>query len=91
MPKAKNTTWTARSLREHLGIEVRDWARILGINVRTVERWDSGEREPAGLAAEVFRGIGKAVDGGAPPSEIRQRLMLGLGAFLFHGLTSRHG
>lgn len=87
--KPKNGAWTRnpRSVREHLGFDLRDWARILGVNAKTIERWETGETAPVGLAAEVFRGFASALDAGADPADVRNRITLGLGAFLAHGLT----
>lgn len=85
--KPRNGAWTPRLLREHLGFDLRDWARVLGVNVKTIERWEAGETEPVGLAAEVFRGFASALDGGADAGDVHNRITLGLGAFLSHVLT----
>lgn len=73
--------WTSERLRERLAFDVAAWARVLGVSPATVKRWDAGA-DPSGLAAEVFRAIGSAIDAGVPTTSIHNHLSLGLGAFL---------
>jgi DNA-binding XRE family transcriptional regulator len=86
--KARNgVEWSPRRLREHLDFEVREWARLLNVNVKTVERWETGAVEPAGLATEVFRGLASALDQGGSPAEIHNRITLGLASFVAASLA----
>ncbi len=80
----------ARYLRERLGLEIRDWARILGVAPLTVQRWEQGT-PPSGVASEVLRGLTQAIRAGVDPGEIRDRLNLGLAAFIAAGLTTKPG
>ena len=70
-----------RLLRQHLGFDLGAWARVLGVAVLTVRRWENGT-PPSGLAREVFRGIAAALAAGVSADEIHDRLNLGVGAFL---------
>lgn len=44
----------ARSLREELGLSVRETARAVSVDVSTVSRWERGLRVPRGEAAVRF-------------------------------------
>jgi predicted transcriptional regulator len=89
MPKTTKPKNNVKQLRERLGYDQRDWARILGVSTRTVERWDDGVA-PAGLANEVFRGIEHALADGVELDVIRRRLSLGLATFIHGFLTGDH-
>lgn len=87
MAKPKPTPpWTPRRLREQLGMDVREWARVLGVAARTAERWEADDVAPQGLPSEVFRGIASALDAGVPGAELGRTLSLGLGAYLHQSL-----
>lgn len=79
MPKA--VPQSPERLRTLLGFDVAAWARILGVPPITVTRWEAGTK-PSGVAAEVLRGVQTAIDSGAKPDEVRQRLTLGLATLL---------
>lgn len=91
MAKPKPTPpWTPRRLREQLGMDVREWARVLGVAARTAERWEADDVAPQGLPSEVFRGIASALDAGVPGAELGRTLSLGLGAYLHQSLLRAH-
>lgn len=91
MAKPKPTQpWTPRRLREQLGLDVRAWARVLGVAARTAERWEADDVVPQGLPSEVFRGIASALDAGVPGVELGRSLSLGLGAYLHQSLLRAH-
>lgn len=77
-------------LREALGLERKEWARILGVAGMTVHRWENGT-PPTGLASEVMRGITRAIETGMDPHAIRERINLGIGAFIALSLTTKTG
>jgi len=78
---------TPQALREKLGLSRSTWARSLGVNERTVTRWEDGDSEPSGLAAEVIRGLTSALDAGVSPELAGRKVSLGIGALLCGGLT----
>lgn len=43
-----------RSLRARLNLTVDNFARVAGVDSRTVRRWEDGESRPSGPAAEVL-------------------------------------
>lgn len=80
---------TPLQIREELGFDQRSWARVLGVSLKTVERWDIGGQAKLGLAAEIFRAINKALDAGVPGDAIHNMLDLGLGAFIATELLAK--
>lgn len=74
-------------LRERLGLDRSQWARVLGVNHRTVARWEDEADQPSGVAAEVIRGITMALEDGADAERVGRRVSLGLGALLHDALT----
>lgn len=39
-----------KSIREHIGISQSKFARLIGVNVRTIQNWEQGHRRPTGPA-----------------------------------------
>lgn len=74
------------ALRERLGLSRAEWARALGVNERTVVRWETDEVDPGGLASEVMHGIENALDEGLDPERVGRQVRLGIGALIFHEL-----
>ena len=66
------------ALRKSLGLTRGQLARALGVNERTVARWEDGTAEPLGLAAEVIAGITDAIDEGASPQRVGVALTNGI-------------
>jgi transcriptional regulator with XRE-family HTH domain len=57
--------WTpeaVRYLRERLGMEVPAFARITGVDPRTVYRWEAGAARPSGAAVAVLNGLKEKLD-----------------------------
>ena len=71
------------ALRERLGFNRTEWAAALGVNNRTVERWESGAHDPTGLAAEVMRGIANALAGGAELEHVKRLVGMGVSTLLY--------
>jgi len=54
------TAWAAsdiRRLRQRFGLEAADFAKLLGVDVRTIYRWESGSAQPSGAAEAVMNGL----------------------------------
>lgn len=47
----------AIDLRERLGITATQFARLVGVDTRTVMRWESYDAMPCGTAAAIIRGL----------------------------------
>jgi len=74
-------------LRNSLGLTRGQFARALGVNERTVTRWEDGSAEPLGLAAEVIAGITDAVNDGADPLRVGITLTNGIRRLVCRELT----
>ena len=65
---APDYTWlmflavSVRPLRERLGLDEASFARVVGVDVRTVARWESGERQPKGAPASVMAALQRSLD-----------------------------
>ncbi len=58
-------TWTPnsiRTLRERLGMEVSDFAKLLGVDARSVRRWEGGQARPTGSAEAVMTGLDESLN-----------------------------
>lgn len=74
-------------LRTKLGLSRGQFARALGVNERTVTRWEDGAVEPLGLAAEVIAGITDAINDGADPLRVGVALTNGIRRLVCRELT----
>ena len=57
--------WTAediRAFRERLGLSQTDFANLLGVDARSVRRWESGQGTPTGAALAVLNGLHQAME-----------------------------
>lgn len=83
-----------RQLRAAFGMSAADLARAMRIQLITVERWERGLVQPAGLPAEVLRAlwllVGEFRGNEAALRRVAGRLSLGIGALIYYGLTSEH-
>ena len=79
----------SKDIRERLGITRSDWAKALGVNEKTVSRWEEEHVEPGGLAHEVMRGIASALEEGANAERVGRLVELGIGSLLFYGLMNQ--
>src|SRR4051812_35441313 len=43
------------SARQASGLSQSQFAKVLGISVRTLQKWEHGEREPSGAARSLIR------------------------------------
>ena len=48
-----------KALRHRLGLSQAVFARMLGVGLRTAQRWESGESRPIGLSREALRRLAK--------------------------------
>jgi transcriptional regulator with XRE-family HTH domain len=56
--------WTASKinhLRQQLGMDAAAFAKLMGVDARTVRRWESGEARPTGSAEAVMSGIDESL------------------------------
>jgi DNA-binding transcriptional regulator YiaG len=53
----QRTEWRRRtvSTRHKLGLSQMEFARLLGISVRTLHHWEQGTRSPSGAASVLIR------------------------------------
>ncbi|MBF0202479.1 MAG: helix-turn-helix domain-containing protein [Desulfamplus sp.] len=49
----------AKAIRKNLAMSQRDFANTFGINVKTLQDWEQGRRNPVGPAAVLLRVIAK--------------------------------
>jgi len=73
-------------LREQIGLSQSDLARALNVSLMTVKRWEEQGIKPSGLAADVIRGIGAAIEDGADPKSVGRTVRMGIGALICYGL-----
>lgn len=67
-----------KALRKLLGLSRGQFARALGVNLRSIARWERGIAEPMGLTAEVIAGIVDAIEAGAEPRRVGLALTNGV-------------
>lgn len=46
---------TAAEARTRTGLSQQDFARLIGVSVRTLQDWEQGRREPTGAAKMLLR------------------------------------
>jgi len=57
--------WTPSNiaaLRQRLGIDVAAFAKLMGVDARTVRRWEAGKARPTGSADAVMTGIDESLN-----------------------------
>jgi transcriptional regulator with XRE-family HTH domain len=75
-----------RRLRDRLGLSQTQFARLVGVDVRSVLRWESGEGpRPKGSAAAVLSGIREKLEG--DPRRAKKVIELLAGAAAVGGLA----
>ena len=42
--------WSIAGIREEIGLSQQQFARLLGVSVRTLQEWEQGRRTPSGAA-----------------------------------------
>ncbi len=55
VPHRKTTRTNVRELREQTKLTQTDFARMIGVSVRTLQNWEQGRREPEGPAKALLR------------------------------------
>lgn len=53
---------TIATFREGLGLSQSDFASLLGVDARSVRRWEAGHGTPTGAALAVLNGLHQAVE-----------------------------
>lgn len=79
------TTTRIRALRDRLGMEPAAFARLLGVDARTVRRWEAGDARPTGPAEAVLAAIEESLD--KDPSTAGRLVKLLVGAAAVGGLA----
>lgn len=61
-----------KALRGRLGLSIPDFARLVGVEPRTVYRWESPTKglRPSGPAEAVLTGLASKIEGKTPSTEI---------------------
>jgi transcriptional regulator with XRE-family HTH domain len=54
---------TVRNMRQRLNLSQADFAKLLGVDVRSVSRWETGNSIPTGAAEEILTGLKEKLDG----------------------------
>jgi transcriptional regulator with XRE-family HTH domain len=75
--------WTAdevRDLRTQLGLTVGDFAKLFGVDQRTVYRWESGRARPSGAAEAVMNGLREKLGKDPDNSDFIIKLLIGAAA-----------
>ncbi len=44
-----------REIRRRMGLSQEDFAYVLGINIKTLQNWEQGRREPTGPAMKLLQ------------------------------------
>jgi len=58
------------AVREHLGLSKESLARLLGIGVSSVHRWEKGDTGPSGPVLHFYRAAGAAIARGMRAEDI---------------------
>lgn len=72
-------------LRERLGVDRPTFARIVGVDTRTVFRWEAGEVTPSGAAEAILTGLREKLN--ANPETADQVIKFVVGAAAIGGLA----
>ena len=56
----KNPAPNVRALRENLELSQNEFARLIHVNVRTLQNWEQGHRHPTGPAKVLLELVAKA-------------------------------
>ncbi|MBI4438174.1 helix-turn-helix domain-containing protein [Candidatus Uhrbacteria bacterium] len=80
--------WNAqdvRDLRQHLDLDVASFARLVGVDARTVTRWEAGIARPTGAAEAVLNGLREKL--AKDPSTAKAVIAVLVGAAAVGGLA----
>lgn len=64
------TAAEAEQLRHHLGMDQEVFARLLGVDLRTVQRWEQGLSGPQGAAEAVLLAFREALHVSLDPAPV---------------------
>ncbi len=53
---------SAKSVRERVGLSQGDFARLIGVSVKTLQNWEQNRRQPTGPAAALLKIVATAPD-----------------------------
>lgn len=53
--KAARTAVEVKTIRERLQLSQNEFAKLIQVNVRTLQNWEQGHRQPTGPAAALLR------------------------------------
>jgi len=74
-----------KSIRDRLGMEQPDFAKMLGVDTRTVARWEVGTASPTGTAEAVLAGLRESF--AKAPSQAGQIAAIVAGAVALGGVA----
>lgn len=69
----KMTPDQVKAIRADYQMDQGEFARLLGADVRTVNRWELGTATPSGSSLAVLAGLREAINSSAVPGLIAQR------------------
>lgn len=72
--KNKEAAERVQKLRKSLGLSQENFARLLGVAVQTVNRWENGLAAPSSLADSLLESLGKVVASGQSPKLLEEFL-----------------
>jgi transcriptional regulator with XRE-family HTH domain len=70
--KNKEAAERVQKLRKALDLSQEAFARLLGVAVQTVNRWENGVAAPSGLADSLLESLGKVVASGQAPTLLEE-------------------
>jgi transcriptional regulator with XRE-family HTH domain len=92
------TVWTSdqiNSLRQTLRMDVASFARLAGVDARTITRWETGAARPTGSAEAVLNGLQESLASSTDTEELIDLLVkaaaVGGLAYLLVKLLSKKG
>jgi DNA-binding XRE family transcriptional regulator len=75
-------------LRTKLGLTQAQFAVALGVQERTIYRWEDGSSEPTGTAADAIGAIVDAIEEGGDPRAIGRIIIVGVRRLLYQAITA---
>lgn len=60
--KAARMAMEVKAIRERLALSQTEFARLIQVNVRTLQNWEQGHRHPTGPAAALLKIVSGAPD-----------------------------
>lgn len=69
-----------RALRGRLGMDPQGFARLVGVDLRTVQRWESGKVQPSGAAEAVILGVREKLEKDPDGADMAIKFIVGAAA-----------